>query len=163
MVRIGGQPQTKATKNPRWYSSHTEFIKGSNDSATLLALRVGASAGRVSLGVNPSRVVDYSPDEVADRLQIEADVYYIPVKASQVGIDSFILHNNNLYLLQMTASDTHSIKDKLSPFLLSLKGLPPRRDWCFIFVKPPRLHILACPVPDCTELWDLALYLAEES
>ena len=52
MVRIGGQPQTKATKIPRWYSSHTKFIKGSNDSATLVALRVGASAGRVSPGVN---------------------------------------------------------------------------------------------------------------
>jgi hypothetical protein len=81
-------------------------------------------------------------------------------RGSQVGIDSFILHNDTLYLLQMTTSAADDIKEKLVPFLLSLKGTPSRSRWYFIFVKPS-LHILACPVPKCTVLQDLVLYSAE--
>jgi hypothetical protein len=73
--------------NPRWHSSHTK-CKGSKDSAALEALRVNASANKASLSTNPSRVVDYSLDEVANGLQIEDDVYYIPLKTNQAGVDS---------------------------------------------------------------------------
>jgi hypothetical protein len=145
MVRIGGQTKTKTAKEPQWHSSHTEFPESKESKA----LGVKDSAETVSLSIDPSHVVDYSTGEVTDGLQVQADVYYIPLKTSQVGIDSFILHNNTLYLLQMTASDVHGIKNKLITFLLSLKGLPSRHHWHFIFVKPPRLHIL---VPDCAEL-----------
>ena len=124
MVRIGGQQQNNAARNPQWHSSHAEF-KGSKDSAALEDLRVDASGKMASLSINPSRVIDYSLDEVADGLQIKADVYYIPIESDQVGIDSFILHNNNLCLLQMSVADVHVFKNKLLPFLLSLKGLPP--------------------------------------
>jgi len=60
----------------------------------------------------------------------------------------------------MTVSDIHGISDELWPFLISLKGLPPKRNWRFIFVKLPG-KILACPVPRSAELWDLDLYSAE--
>ena len=83
-----------------------------------------------------------------------------PSKPPQVGIDSSISHDNNLYLLQMTVSDTHVISDKLLPFLVLLKGLPLKEGWHFIFVKPPR-QILACPIPSSAELRDLNLYLVE--
>jgi hypothetical protein len=121
-------------------------------------MRVRPSAKTVSLSIDPSHIIDYSTREVTDGLQVQADVYYIPLETDRVGIHSFILHNNTLYLLQMTASDVHGIKNKLVPFL---KGLPSRCHWHFIFVKPPHLHILACPVPDCAELQGLALYSAE--
>jgi hypothetical protein len=54
----------------------------------------------VSLSVDPSPVVDYSPNEVVYGLEIVADIDYILVRQNQVGIDSFILHNNlnHLYL-----------------------------------------------------------------
>jgi hypothetical protein len=40
-------------------------------------MHVGASASGVSLGVDLSRVVDYSSDEATDGLEIKAGVYYI--------------------------------------------------------------------------------------
>ena len=125
-------------RRPRRNPSHTEF-KGTKDSTALEALGVGVSAGGASLSVDPSCVVS---DE--DRHQNEADVYCIPVKTNQVGIDSFILHDNNLYLFQMTVFDVPGINDNLFS-LLSLKRLPPQRDWRFTVVKPP-------PAPDRAEL-----------
>ena len=153
MVRIGGHTNDRGAKERQWHSSHTKFP----ESVESKALRVEASSKPVSLSIDPSRVVDYSTDE---GIRVEADVYYIPLKANQVGIDSFILHNDTLYLLQMTTSAAHDIKENLVPFLLSLKGTPSRSRWRFIFVKPS-LHILACPVPKCTILQDLVLYSAE--
>ena len=161
MVRIGGQPKAKERANAQWFSNHTQFGGSAQSKALEMeVLRPSALAGGASLGMDPSRVVDYGSDEVAGGLHIEADVYYIPVKTNRVGIDSFILHDNILYLLRMTVSDTHGISDKLLPFLVLLKGLPPKHDWRFIFVQPPR-QILACPVPGSAELWDLDLYSAE--
>jgi hypothetical protein len=159
MVRIGGHTNDRGAKEPQWHSSHTKFPE-STESKVLEALRVEASSKTVSLSIDPSRVVDYSTDKVTDGIQVEADVYYIPLKANQAGIDSFILHNDTLYLFQMTTFAAYDIKEKLVPFLLSLKGTPSRSRWHFIFVKPS-LHILACPVPKCTVLQDLVLYSAE--
>jgi hypothetical protein len=159
MVRIGGQPTVREKRMPPWFSSHTEF-SGSAQSQALEVLRARALASRASLDMYPSRVVDYDSNEIARGLHIEADVYYIPIKTNQAGIDCFVVHDKTLYLLQMTASDTYSISDELWPFLVSLKGLPPKRKWRFIFVKPPG-KILACPVPRSAELWDLDLYSAE--
>ncbi|KAF8350326.1 hypothetical protein F5887DRAFT_944842 [Amanita rubescens] len=155
MVRIGGQPIVREKRMPQWFSSHTEC-----GSQALEVLRASALARGASLDMYPSRVVDFDSDEIAGGLHIEADVYYIPIKTNQAGIDSFILHENTLYLLQMTVSDTHGISDELWPFLVSLIGLPPKSNWRFIFVKPPG-KILACPVPRSDELLDLSLHSAE--
>jgi len=155
MVRIGGQPIVREKRMPQWFSSHTEC-----GSQALEVLRTSALARGASLDMYPSRVVDFDSDEIAGGLHIEADVYYIPIKTNQAGIDSFILHENTLYLLQMTVSDTHGISDELWPFLVSLIGLPPKSNWRFIFVKPPG-KILACPVPRSDELLDLSLHSAE--
>ena len=156
MVRIGGQPAVGEKRMPQWFSSHTEF-SGSVQSQALEVLHTSSLASGASLDMHPSRVVDYDSNEIAKGLHIEADVYYIPIKTNQAGIDSFILHDKTLYLLQMTDSD---ISNELWPFLVSLKGLPPKCNWRFIFVKPPG-KILACPVPRSAELWDLDLYSAE--
>jgi hypothetical protein len=159
MVRIGGQPTVREKRMAQWFSSDTEF-NGSAQSQALEVLRPRALASGASLDVYPSRVVDYDSNEITGGLHVEADVYYIPIKTNQEGIDSFILHDTTLYLLQMTVSDNHGISDELWPFLVSLKGLPPKSNWRFIFVKPP-LKILACPVPRSAELRDLILYSAE--
>ena len=156
MVRIGGHPTVREKRMAEWFSSHTEF----SGSVVLEGLRASTLASGTYLEVFPSRVVDFDSNEIAGGLHIEADVYYVPIKSNLAGIDSFILHDKTLYLLQMTVSDTHSISDKLWPFLVSLKGLPPNRNWRFIFVKPPG-KILACPVPRSAELWDLNLYSTE--
>jgi hypothetical protein len=159
MVRIGGHTNDRGAKEPQWHSSHTKFPE-STESKALEALHVEASSKTVSLSIDPSRIVDYSMDEVTDGIQVEANVYYILLKANQVGIDSFILHNDTLYLFQMTTFAAYDIKEKLMPFLLSLKGTLSQSRWHFIFAKPS-LHILACPVPKCTVLQDLVLYSAE--
>ncbi|KAM6496569.1 hypothetical protein JOM56_007042 [Amanita muscaria] len=162
MVRIGGRPKARERKCTQWFSSHTEFRGSAQSNAPELeVLRASSLANGASLGMYPSRVVDYDSDEVAGGLHIEANFYYIvPLKANQVGIDSFILHKTKLYLFQMTVADSRVIRDGLGPFLNSLRGLPPKSDWRFIFVKPPRT-ILACLVPPSAELWDLGLYSAE--
>jgi hypothetical protein len=100
MVRIGGQPTVREKKIPQWFSSHEEFI-GSPQDRSLEALRLPALARRASLAIYPSRVVDYDSNEIARR-DIEANIYYIPIKTNRVGIDSFIYHDGILYLLQMT-------------------------------------------------------------
>ena len=159
MVRIGGQPTAREKMMAQWFSSHSEFTSGPQ-SQKLNVLRSSALDSGVSLDVGPSRIVEYDSNEIAGGLQIEADVYYIPITTTQVGIDSFIMHDEILYLLQMTVSGTHDISDGLWPFLKSLKGLPPKRNWRFIFLKPPAKR-LACPVPHSAELLDLDLYSAE--
>ena len=60
----------------------------------------------------------------------------------------------------MTVSETYDISDKLWPFLESLNGLPPRRNWRFIFVMP-RGNSSGSSVPYSAELMDLDLYSAE--
>jgi hypothetical protein len=157
MVRIGGQPMVREKRLPQWFSSHTDF---SESQAPLEVLRASALARKASLNIYPSRFVDYGSDEIARGLHIESDVYYLPIKTNQAGIDSFILHDQTLYLFQMTVSDILGISDKLWPFLDSLIGLPPKSNWRFIFVKLPG-KILACPVPHSAELRDLDLYSAE--
>ena len=84
----------------QWQSSHTRFPESKASKAG--ALHVTASSKTVSLNINSSYVVDYSVSEVTDGIQVEGDIYYIPLKANQVGIDSFILHNLIPYFLQPT-------------------------------------------------------------
>ena len=108
IVRI--DTNDKGVKEPQWHSSHTKFLE-STESKVLETLRVEASSKTVSLSIDPCRVVDHSMDEVTDGIQAEADVYYVPLKANQVGIDLFILHNDTHHLLQMTTSAAHDIKN----------------------------------------------------
>ena len=70
--------KSRAAREPRWDSSHTGFSE-SKKSKALEALRVNPSAKTVSLSVDPCHVVDYSTGEVTGGLQVQADVYYIPL------------------------------------------------------------------------------------
>jgi len=56
----------------------------------------------------------------------------------------------------MSVVADHDISNTLLLFLLSLKGLPPQRDWRFML----RLHLSAC-LTNCAELHDLVLCSAE--
>ena len=96
---------------PWWYSSHAE-LRESSQSRAREVLRASTLAGKTSLDMKPSLVVYYDSHEIVTGL-IEADVYYIPLKTSQAGIDSFILHNGILYLLRMTVADIHDISNDL--------------------------------------------------
>ena len=138
-----------------WRSDEKQSCKG-----TLTALEfwrskeskalVSVSAKTISLSTNPAHVVAYNTGSVSDGLQVQADVYCMSLKANQVGLTHTFY--TTLYLLQMTTFAVHPIKANLALFLQSLKGLPSQRRWQFIFVKPPRLYILPCPVPNCAEL-----------
>ena len=88
---------------PHWFSSHTEFISRSK----LEVSYTNALANQASLHMFSFSYFNYNSLELARGLYIDASVYYIPVKANQAGIDSLIIHNKTLYLLQMTVSDTH--------------------------------------------------------
>ena len=157
MVRIGGQPTVRKKKKHRWHSSHTKFSQ-SAQSTTLEVLCKCALTHCDSLHHAPSRVVECLSNEI--KRGIETNVYYIPIKMNEPGINSILLHDGILYLFQMSVSDTHGISDKLWTFLRSLKGIPPKENWRFIFVKRPG-NALACPVPQSDDLLDLALYSAE--
>jgi len=155
MVRMGGPTTDRRKTEIKWHSSHTEFPK---EFEALEAQRHVASSRTESLNIVPSRHEDYSTGK---QLHVEAGVYYIPLETNQVGIDSFILKNDILYLFQMTTAIKHDINDKLAPFIRSLTGVSSKEsDWCFIFIKPPR-HILTCPVPYDSSLRKVVLCSAE--
>ena len=103
MVGISGKPTGMEKRMPHWFSSHTEFISR----AKLEVSCTNALANQASLHMFPFSYFDYNMLELARGLYIEASVYYIPVKANHAGINSFIIHNETLYLLQMMVSDTH--------------------------------------------------------
>ncbi|KDR82617.1 hypothetical protein GALMADRAFT_56773 [Galerina marginata CBS 339.88] len=137
-------------------SGHEIFYNKKGPQQTL----EGLGPNSQTLVIKPRRSVNYCSASAACELDIQEEIYYIPLKANQIGIDSFILHDSILYLFQITVSTKPGIKDALLPFLKSLSGLPPQSNWHVIFVKPP-FNVLECPVPKSTELQSLKLFSAE--
>jgi hypothetical protein len=74
--------------------------------------------------------------------EIHSDVFYVPNSPNQVGFDSFILHDEILYIFQITIASKHLIKPGIMDFL-SHETLK-KAQWRFIFVIPPG-ETVECP------------------
>ena len=69
-------------------------------------------------------------------IQIEENIYYVPLSENEVAIDSFIVHDGHLYLFQFASGEQHNVNPGLSNTLTRFSGLPPVENWYFIFVIP---------------------------
>ncbi|KAF8264763.1 hypothetical protein EI94DRAFT_1591703 [Lactarius quietus] len=123
MVRKGWKP---------WRSNHGDGV--------------GPSSVR-SFRITASESYAYStrPDSIIE------GVYYAPHSPNQVTLDSFIMHNELLFIFQFTIAPEHQIEKGLFDFF-SHNSLPPKARWHFVFVVPPTLLELSCPHPQDTEL-----------
>lgn len=163
MVRLGGlKVSGKVSKNkrrylPRWHTSNTELAF-----QLLEKEREAALKKRTPFDIRPSSSVEFIAQKLdRKKLKIEPDVYYSPAAPNQEGFDSFIMHNDILYLFQFTDATTHDIKDFIG-FFDKCTGHPMRKDWRFIFVIPSDTETaMTCPVPTTDALQELALYSAE--
>jgi hypothetical protein len=144
-------------RKPKWHSSHHPIDIGAVRREQLEDRRQGALGNLKTLDVRPSGTCELEYDGQA--ISLEQDVYYIPMKSNDVAFDSFIRHDDYLYIFQFTVSENHGIDPGLIPRLTLLADctddLPPRENWLFIFIIPDGLKALTCPYPDSPELQKL--------
>jgi hypothetical protein len=135
MVRL---PSSRRGTDPQFYSSHVHLRN-----STLDALRLEALQHPQVLRIPKCLPVEYSNNGPSS---IEPDVIYVPESSNQVALDSFIIMDGNLYMLQVSIAKSHSIKPSLVNFISRCPGLPSMDKWHFIFIHPPN-HMLVCPQP----------------
>jgi hypothetical protein len=149
---LGGAADTHRAPRPQCHSSHRAL-----HDEELETMRRAALCRKVYLDIRPLETREFTDDDLT-RMGIVPDVYYIPNRQNQVGLDAFIVHRGILYILQFTVGHGHGIKDGLLAFLAKCQGLPSRANWRFIFVVPGDVDVLTCPVPHLEELQNLSLY-----
>jgi hypothetical protein len=71
------------------------------------------------------------------------NVFYVPEKGNEKALDSFILLDGILYILQVTIALKHDINAGLVK-LGQVPGIPPMGYWRFVFIIPPH-QILTTP------------------
>ena len=76
---------------------------------------------------------------------IKDDVYYAPEASDQVAVDSFIKIGEVLFILQFTIASKHDIKKGIFD-LFPQDSQPSKLKWHFVFVVPPELSELSCPL-----------------
>jgi len=148
MVRL---PSSRRGTDPQWYSSHVLL-----HNSQLEALRRRALQQKQVLRIPQRLPIEYSDDGPSS---IEPDIIYVPESSNQVALDSFIVMNGCLYILQFSIAANHSIQPSLVDFISKYPMLPSMNNWCFIFIHPPN-HTLVCPRPRKLELQNLRPYSA---
>jgi hypothetical protein len=147
-ICLEATPMVRSNRaNSRWYAS---FSTKRPQSATVHG--VAQQVFSLKVDVRTTFVYDATPG-----LSIEPDVYYVPRSGQQVALDSFIVHGGHLYMFQCTVRHDHDIKSGLYDFLASRSGLPPCKNWHFVFVIPDDLDSFCCPASGGR---DLGLYSA---
>jgi len=137
------------TRRPQWHSSHVKL------SDKLEQLRMAALSQPLQLRVRPSDTCEY---DTGQPLCIMSDVYYLPKQDNQVALDSFILHDNFLYIFQFTGGKQHGIKEGFLPFFANCQRVPARANWRFIFVIPHDVDIVKCPASPNVEILELKIF-----
>jgi hypothetical protein len=156
MVRIGGSKVSKNKNQPQWHSTNAKLspqLLGDKPQAALRKQR--------DLQLRPWQSIQYTSAKLHKRLTIRSRVYYLPAFPNQFGFDSFVVYDNILYFFKFTIKATHDIEDFFE-FLDNCTGLPPRKDWRFMFVRPREIrNTLKCPFQSTDALRDLTLYSSE--
>jgi hypothetical protein len=156
MVRIGGSKVSKNKHQPQWHSTNAKLspkLLGDKRQAALRKKRVFKLPFWVS--------VQHTSPKLHKKLTIRSDVYYSPASPNQFGFDSFVIHDDILYLFKFTIKAKHDIEDFFE-FFDNCTGLPPRKDWRFIFVRPREIrNTLKCPFQSTDALRELTLYSTE--
>jgi hypothetical protein len=103
----------------------------------------------ISLSVEPKSVSVFSKSG-SEKITIEPDTLYIPKPGSNVGFDSFIVHENKLVLFRITTAHIHikQPEDIQAALEGQFTGLPSPSEWFFIFTVPKSLDRFECPHTD---------------
>ena len=138
---------------PRWRSSH-EFFTNSQ----LEERRQQAWTCRFNIDIKPIRTEEFSDNK---RLSLVHDVMYVPEADNKEALDSFILLNDGLFILQFTIAETHDIKQGLLDFFKNfvVVPLPSPPSWKILFIIEPKQKLI-CPQPRNTTLRELKMYSA---
>jgi hypothetical protein len=137
------------TRGTQWHSSHIKLAD------ELEQLRMIALTQPARLKVLPSGIREYDSSQP---LCILSDVYYLPKSDNQVALDSFILHDNFLYIFQFTGGKQHGINEGLLSFFDRCQRVPAHAYWRFIFVIPHDVGILKCPASPNKEILELKIF-----
>lgn len=137
--------------DPQWYSSHSLLRN-----PELEASRQNALQQRQFLQIPSCSPIEYPNDGPSS---IISNIIYLPELTNQVAVDSFIVINGLLYVLQFAIGGDHGIKPGLVDFIGKCPGLPSIDNWRFIFIHPPN-YTLVCPQPWRLELRKLQPYSA---
>jgi hypothetical protein len=148
----GGAVVARRAPRPQWHSSHTALHNEELETMRQTALRTTSF-----LDVRPLETRVFTDDDLA-QTGIRRDIYYIPKKQNQVGLDAFIVHRGIFYMFQFTVGHGHGIKDGLLAFLARCTGLPSHENWRFVFIIPADVEAFTCPVPCHDELQNLRLF-----
>jgi hypothetical protein len=106
-----------------WRISYRPF-----PSKTLEQNRLTSLNDSFALDVRPSETCLYNQESLGE-LDARQDVFYIPTLQNEVGLDSFIWHQDHLYVFQFTIAKRYGIKDGLIPWLEQCAQLPPHSNW----------------------------------
>jgi hypothetical protein len=154
MVRPDGDGRKRRSQ---WHANHRSF----SSNKKLEATRQAAVKNSITLEVRPSDICMYGGQDLA-KLDVQPGIYYISKQTNEVGLDSFILHDDHLYLFQFTIGKRHGISEELIPWLTQCTQLPPRSRWYFIFVIPDDNPDLECPYPRSPVMLFSSLIVMEE-
>jgi hypothetical protein len=144
-------PMVRLPYGNLWYTSHVPL-----SNATLEASRQEARQQRLWVIIPRCWPIEYSDGGPPF---ITSDVLYVPEMTNQVALDSFIIINGLLYILQFTVARDQGMNPGLIDFVGKCSGLPSVDDWRFIFIHPPN-HTLVCPRPWKPEIQKLQPYSA---
>jgi hypothetical protein len=139
-------------RKSQFRTSHSPFLSNKK----LEERRQAALQEGITLDVHPSATFVYSGLDLAE-LQLQRDVYYIPNKMNEAGLDSFIWHDEHMYIFQFTVGKKHSINEGLIQRFVECTELPSRPNWRFIFVIPDDVPVLTCPSPTDPELREVGM------
>jgi hypothetical protein len=94
-----------------------------------------------SIDIQPARVIAYPGPSLET---IEPGAYYI-LESENQNVNSFIMVDDIFYLFRFSTqiASTHPIEPGILSFL-SQESLPPKTEWRFVFVVPPKTKI-SCP------------------
>ncbi|KAF8521910.1 hypothetical protein BU17DRAFT_87460 [Hysterangium stoloniferum] len=138
-IDIDAKPMSRGhLKNSRWHSTvdnSSSFQEGPRNASL-------DTSSDFSLHVTPAGTIEYNQTE---QLTIKEAWYYIPCAANEAAIDSLLLHDGHLYLFQFTTGSTDDINPGLQNVLNRFTGLPPQKDWRFIFIVPDDLEAFSYP------------------
>ena len=152
MVRLPGKSNAKT--GPCWYTIHVPLTDKAME-----AEREQALFQSQKIQFSPTTIREFKTDSV---LSLVERIFYVPASEMQEALDSFLLLDGILYILQFNVGQNHSIKQGFVGFLQKCQHVPPLEEWKFVFLIPPGLTLLCRePKSQLPGLYKLDPYSAE--
>ncbi|RDB20072.1 hypothetical protein Hypma_012849 [Hypsizygus marmoreus] len=120
------------------YSCHRERLNESDLETSWIAASNHAS----HLLVKPTKVQSYG--DFGEGAVIEPAVYYMPSFDNCLATDSFILHDDTLYIFQFRRRSNNGPSKRLCHILDHSRGIP-HTNWRHVFVIPDVTELLRLP------------------